>query len=65
MRALKEIVAANRDAVEQGVTEAGAVGTVKKYNVFFNNEQIKTNVTVGECADIRSIQGQCKFVLVE
>ena len=65
MRALSDIVKANRDAVEQGVTGAGAVGTVKKYNVFLNGEQIKTAVTIGECADIRSIQGQCKFVLVE
>lgn len=64
MRSLNDIVKANRDAVKQGVA-GEAVGTIKKYNVIYRGEQIKTNVTLGECADIRSIQGECEFVLVD
>lgn len=64
MRSLKDIVTANQDAVRQGVVKPGeAVGTPQLWDVWHGGVRIKVGVTVAQCADIRSIQHECNFVL--
>lgn len=58
MHGLNEIRSANRKATRQGNM---LPDTVKVYDVYYRGKKIKSGVTIGQCADIRSIQGECKF----